>query len=187
MNIQDKCFNKAVLLVEKGLIELNEDMDIFQLTELLIKLESEKEYKNKKTDNLIDYNDEIVEITDMGVLDTVDISVSGDNLFYCNDILTKNSFALPMTADYMFALVTNEELEALNQYMVIQLKSRYGNVNYYKRFMVGVDKGKQRLYDVETNAQNISDKGKVEEDDIPINSFGNRERNFEKNFSGLKV
>jgi replicative DNA helicase len=98
---------------------------------------------------------------------------------------TSESFGLPATADFMFALITNEELEALGQIMVKQLKNRYSDPNYYKRFVVGVDRSKMRLYDTEQSAQSdIVDSGQP---DIPINTFGNRERKFSNNFEGLKV
>ena len=97
---------------------------------------------------------------------------------------TSESFGLPATADFMFALVTNEELEQLNQVLVKQLKNRYGDPNLYKRFVLGIDRSKMRLYDVEDSAQNdIVDAGKIE--DKPLNTFGNRERR--KNFNGFKV
>jgi replicative DNA helicase len=98
---------------------------------------------------------------------------------------TSESFGLPATADFMFALITNEELEALGQIMVKQLKNRYSDPNYYKRFVVGVDRAKMRLYDTEQSAQSdIIDSGQPDE---PINTFGNRERKFSNNFEGLKV
>jgi len=98
---------------------------------------------------------------------------------------TSESFGLPATADFMFALITNEELEALGQIMVKQLKNRYSDPNYYKRFVVGVDRAKMRLYDTEQSAQSdILDSGQPDE---PINTFGNRERKFSNNFEGLKV
>ena len=96
---------------------------------------------------------------------------------------TSESFGLPATADFMFALVSNEELEALNQILVKQLKNRYGDPNLYKRFVLGIDRAKMRLYDVEESAQqDIADAGIP---DKPINTFGNRERR--KDFGGLKV
>ena len=97
---------------------------------------------------------------------------------------TSESFGLPATADFMFALITNEELENLGQIMVKQLKNRYSDPNYYKRFVVGVDRSKMRLYDTEQSAQeDIIDSG---QDTPPINTFGNHERKFNK-FEGLKV
>jgi replicative DNA helicase len=96
---------------------------------------------------------------------------------------TSESFGLPATADFMFALVSNEELEALNQILVKQLKNRYGDPNLYKRLVLGIDRAKMRLYDVEESAQqDIADAGIP---DKPLNTFGNRERR--KDFGGLKV
>jgi len=96
---------------------------------------------------------------------------------------TSESFGLPATADFMFALVSNEELEALGQILVKQLKNRYGDPNLYKRFVLGIDRAKMRLYDAEESAQqDIADAGIP---DKPINTFGNRERR--KDFGGLKV
>ena len=66
---------------------------------------------------------------------------------------TSESFGLPATTDLMFALVSSEELEALNQIMVKQLKNRFNDPTSNKRFVVGVDRGKMRLYDVEQSAQ----------------------------------
>ena len=100
---------------------------------------------------------------------------------------TSESFGLPATADFMFALITNEELESLNQILVKQLKNRYSDPNAFKRFVVGVDRSKMRLYDVEDSAQNgITDSGQ-DEDPGPINTFGNRESKFNRDFGGLKV
>ena len=73
---------------------------------------------------------------------------------------TSESFGLPATADLMFALITSEELEALNQIMVKQLKNRYADPTYYKRFTVGIDRSKMRLYDIEQSGQSgIADSG----------------------------
>ena len=66
---------------------------------------------------------------------------------------TSESFGLPATADLMFALISTEELETLNQIMVKQLKNRYNDPTIYKRFIVGIDRGKMRLYDCEQSAQ----------------------------------
>jgi hypothetical protein len=99
---------------------------------------------------------------------------------------TSESFGLPATADFMFALISTEELEQLNQLMVKQLKNRFGDPNHFKRFVVGIDRAKMKLYDAEDSAQtDIVDTG--DKDDKPLNTFGNRESKFKKNFSGLKV
>ena len=96
---------------------------------------------------------------------------------------TSESFGLPATADLMFALVSSEELEALGQIMVKQLKNRYNDPSYLKRFVLGVDRAKMKLYDVEQSAQSLSDSGQ----DKPLNSFGNNERQDKQKFSGFKV
>ena len=67
---------------------------------------------------------------------------------------TSESFGLPATADLMFALISTEELEGLNQILVKQLKNRYNDPTIYKRFVVGIDRAKMRLYDCEQSAQN---------------------------------
>ena len=97
---------------------------------------------------------------------------------------TSESFGLPATADLMFALISSEELEELGQIMVKQLKNRYADPTTYKRFSLGIDRAKMRLYDVEQSAQNdIVDSG----NDKPLNTFGDRERPQKKQFSGFKV
>jgi replicative DNA helicase len=101
---------------------------------------------------------------------------------------TSESFGLPATADFMFALISTEELQQLNQILIKQLKNRYNDPNYFKRFVVGIDRAKMKLYDVEQSAQeDLVDSGQV--DDKPLNSFGDRERMSEmKNkFGGFKV
>ena len=97
---------------------------------------------------------------------------------------TSESFGLPATADFMFALVTSEDLEELGQLMVKQLKNRYNDPTFYKRFTVGVDRSKMRLYDVEQSGQDgLVDAGT----DKPLNTFGDREMKAKKSFDGFKV
>jgi len=70
---------------------------------------------------------------------------------------TSESFGLPATADLMFALISTEELEKQGQFMVKQLKNRYNDPTLHKRFVIGVDRSKMRLYDVEENQQTLTD------------------------------
>ena len=70
---------------------------------------------------------------------------------------TSESFGLPATADFMFALISSEELEEKNQIMVKQLKNRYNDPTLNRKFIVGVDRSKMRLYDVEENQQTLTD------------------------------
>ena len=94
---------------------------------------------------------------------------------------TSESFGLPATADLMLALISTEELEELGQIMVKQLKNRYNDPTINKRFVVGIDRAKMRLYDCEQSAQNdILDNGKEEEYDYEETT------DLKKKFSTLK-
>ena len=85
---------------------------------------------------------------------------------------TSESFGLPATADLMFALISSEELEELGQIMVKQLKNRYSDPTYLKRFTVGVDRSKMKLYDIEDSAQeDIADSGYKKFDDKTKSKF----------------
>ena len=104
---------------------------------------------------------------------------------------TSESFGLPATADLMFALISTDELADLNQIMVKQLKNRYSDPTTNKRFVIGVDRAKMRLYDAEESAQtNISDSGQSQiEDDKPVfdkSGFGKRMQK-NRDFGNLKV
>ena len=77
---------------------------------------------------------------------------------------TSESFGLPATADLMFALISTEELESLGQILVKQLKNRYNDLSIYKRFVVGIDRAKMRLFDCEQTAQDDLLDSKQEEE-----------------------
>jgi len=72
---------------------------------------------------------------------------------------TSESFGLPATADLMFALISNEELERSGQIMVKQLKNRYNDPGLYKRFVIGIDRSKMRLFDIDVKEQTLVDDG----------------------------
>ena len=92
---------------------------------------------------------------------------------------TSESFGLPATADLMFALISTEELEELGQILVKQLKNRYNDINMYKRFVIGIDRAKMRLYDCEQSAQDdILDNTREEQYDP--------EEKPKKSFEGFK-
>ena len=94
---------------------------------------------------------------------------------------TSESFGLPATADFMFALISTEELEQLGQIMVKQLKNRYNDPTVYKRFIVGIDRAKMRLYDCEQTAQkDILDSGQEDE----YNDY--EDKKPKKSFEGFK-
>ena len=104
---------------------------------------------------------------------------------------TSESFGLPATADFMFALIGSEELESLNQIMVKQLKNRYSDPSANRRFIVGIDRSKMRLYDVDQSAQEglvddrpVMDKGKFMEEE---NERNRPKKKFDRSkFEGFK-
>lgn len=87
---------------------------------------------------------------------------------------TSESFGLPATADFMFALISNDELKANNQILVKQLKNRYNDLNTYQRFVVGIDRSKMRLYDVDQN-------------DSPLNKEVDNGPAFDNSNSGQRI
>jgi hypothetical protein len=89
---------------------------------------------------------------------------------------TSESFALPATSDFMFALINSEELESLNQLMVKQLKNRFNDPSRNKRFVIGIDRSKMRLYDVDESAQDLVDDRPV----MDKSEFGERDSDFFK-------
>ena len=88
---------------------------------------------------------------------------------------TSESFGLPATADFMFALIQTEELEELNQVLVKQLKNRYNDPTKNKKFILGIDRPKMKLYDCEQQAQHdILDSGQ----DIPTPQINTEDWKF---------
>ena len=96
---------------------------------------------------------------------------------------TSESFGLPATADFMFALVSTEELEKLGQIMVKQLKNRYNDPTANKRFVIGVDRSRMKLYDVEEDAQTLMDDGPA----FDKSTSGERVNSEKRNFNDFKV
>lgn len=125
--------------------------------------------------------------------ETIDISVSGNNLFFANDILTHNSgatnsdadmtdvsesFGTVATADLVLALINTEELEQLGQLMIKQLKNRYNDVTKNKKFLVGVDRSKMRLFDIGDI--------KVDNEEDDSESYGNNKSFGKSSFNNFK-
>ena len=92
---------------------------------------------------------------------------------------TSESFGLPATADLMFALISTDELESLGQILVKQLKNRYNDPTIHKRFIVGIDRAKMRLYDCEQSAQDDMLDNKKDEE------YDGEESKFKKSFEGF--
>lgn len=88
---------------------------------------------------------------------------------------TSESFGLPATADFMFGLISSEELESLGQIMVKQLKNRWGDIANPKRFVIGVDRSRMKLFNVEQSAQdNVSNEPRQERSVMDSTNFGER-------------
>ena len=101
----------------------SETEDYIDMMRLVIQ---EQEDKNDISDSRIDYNDEIVEIEELDDMETVDISVTGDQLFYCNGILTKNSIGVAATADVIMSIFQSEEDMEMGLIKLGMMKNRYG-------------------------------------------------------------
>mgnify|MGYP000438989356 FL=1 len=98
---------------------------------------------------------------------------------------TSESFGLPATADFMFALISNEELEGLNQIVVKQLKNRYNDPTVNKRFVLGIDRSKMRLYDCEQKEQkDLVDSG---QDEVVFDKTDFGSKSKDKNYENFKV
>jgi replicative DNA helicase len=94
---------------------------------------------------------------------------------------TSESFGLPATADFMFALISSEQLEQLGQIMVKQLKNRYNDPGLNKKFVIGIDRSRMKLYDVEDSAQTIVDSGQIQ------NVVTNKSEDKRNKFKDFKV
>lgn len=185
-NIEDACFAKACMMIESGMAV---DIDVIKLTDMLIEMEQEKLEKEEYYDKYLDFNDEIISIEEVGDHETIDISVTGDQLFYCNDILTKNSMGVVHTADAVFAMIATEEYDEQGQVGMKQLKNRWGDISSYRRFVLGIDKSRMKLYNLEDSAQtkiaqNVGDKKASDTPAFDKSKFGSAE--FETGISKRK-
>lgn len=123
---------------------------------------------------------------DIPILSATQATRSGINNSDLEMTDTSESIGLPATCDMLFALIRSEELDQLNQVMIKQLKSRDGDATENRRFVLGVDRSRMKLYDVESCAQD--DIMNEKQDDTPVfdkSSFGKRSKQ-ENNFSGFK-
>ncbi len=99
---------------------------------------------------------------------------------------TAESFGLPQTADFMFAITSTEELEEMNQVMVKQLKNRYNSATMNRKFVVGIDRSKMKLFDVKPEENEDLAESNYEQKDMPGNGFDFRPKKFEKNSGDWK-
>jgi hypothetical protein len=128
-------------------------------------------------------------------IEMIDIEVNGNHLFFANNILTHNSnsdveitdtsesFGLPATADLMLAFIRTEQLDKMNQIMVKQLKNRYNDPTSNKRFTIGIDLSKMRLYDISDPMANITNDG----DSSPVVSTPFNSQRKNRDYSSINV
>jgi len=141
--------------------------------------------------------DKIVSIEEIGERESMDIEVTGNHLFFANEILTHNSstdvgledtsesFGLPATADLMFAIISTEQMEEVGQILVKQLKNRYNDPTSNRKFVVGIDRSKMRLFDVSQAAQDeLVDTGQTK-DDTPSFDIATGGKFKKQDFSGF--
>lgn len=163
-----QCYKQAEIIVNNPEVfkNWNNITDVELLAEILYNLKQEKEERSQLTDSLIDYNDEIVEIIELEEQDVMDITVSADNLFYANDILTKNSHGIAVTSDLMFGLISTPELEQLGHLRIKQLKNRFNSIYMPASFLVGIARAKMTLFDVDMPQTKILVGSKTEQEEI---------------------
>lgn len=125
----------------------------------------------------------------------IDIEVNGNHLFFANNILTHNSnsdieitdtsesFGLPATADLMIAFIRTEQLDKMGQIMVKQLKNRYNDPTTNRRFTIGIDLPKMRLYDIADPMSGITD----DSDSSPVVSTPFSSQRKKRDYSGITV
>lgn len=134
------------------------DVDsVEQLSDLLYELEMDKARQNNLTDALQEYNDEIVSIVELEEEDTMDITVSADNLFYANGILTKNSIGLPQTLDFFMAQTTDDIMMENGKQLWHLLKTRWGNKSNVKPQLVNCDFNHMRFSDIDEHTEHVKE------------------------------
>lgn len=148
----ERCLEKAMFMTNHpNRFFLSEQIpSLGKLTSMLVKLEVEEFRKSKLLDGILPFEDEIISISELGERELMDITVSGNNTFYANGILTKNSHGLAMTVDLLLAMIRSEELDDQNLVMFKQLKNRFSDMAAKLRFVVGIDRSKMLLFNAET-------------------------------------
>ena len=132
--------------------------------------------------SILKMKDEIVSIKKLGKQKSIDVELDGDRLFFANDILTHNSgfsdsdveitstsdsFGVPQTADMFWAIIKNEALDSENKVMIKQLKNRYKDLAYKRRFMLGLEIKKMRFYELDDPTQGVTQTDDTSNDDSP--------------------
>jgi len=156
-NLYAKCLVNADYIIKTGhhLDMSVEEVANYLYNEEICKAEREKYHDQK----LIDFDDEIVEIEELEERELLDIQVSGDNLFYANNVLTKNSVGLPMTLDFFAAMTTDDVLQENNQQLLHLLKTRWGAKADVKPQLVNIDWSRMRYSDVGSTQEVVNKVG----------------------------
>ena len=138
----------------------------------MIKYFDEENKKTIKTLNNINFDSEIESIECLGEIDTIDIEVSDDHLFYANNILTKNSIGIPFVCDSIFAIIRDDDLDEQGEVWIKVLKNRYAPI-VNKKFNLGANIDNQYFYDV----------GQEEQSDFNINDLSKEDTKTNADFS----
>ena len=152
-------FERCKALTELHLKEFPEELGKYgyeAVFNAIATLELERLKKEHAEDYLIDFNDEIVEIEEIGEQEVIDITVDKDSLFYADGVLTKNSYATVFICDIVIGIITTEDFDLQNKICFKQLKNRYRDCKLNNKFFLGVNKAKMKLYDI--NDPNIESK-----------------------------
>lgn len=189
----EQCLNKALYMKEhpKQFFLSEEIPDTGKLVAMLVRLEVEEYRKSKLIDTLAEYDDEIISIEDLGEdIEMMDITVSGNNTFHANGILTKNSHGLAMTVDLLLSMIRTEELDETNQVLFKQLKNRFSDMASRLRFTVGIDRSKMTLYDTDSEIQ-TTPRGEILHEGSPKSmiksSVMNKGSNLKGKFGGIQI
>lgn len=143
--LREICYDKALWYLENA-TRYTTLTDPNEIAELLYNGEIEKYQRDLEIEKLLSYDDEIIEIIELDEMELIDITVGNDNLFFANDILTKNSSGHFMTADFMIGLISTAESKALGQVRLKQFKNRYGSVDEFETFILNMDRKKMRVF-----------------------------------------
>lgn len=161
------CKQRATIIINNPDVfsSMSSITDHTELTEILYGIELEHQHRNEKEDATREYNDPIVAIEEVEEEESplLDLTVTGNNLFYANGVLTKNSHGVSMTADWMGAMISTAELEAMDQMTFKQLKNRFGSLTP-TAWRIGMQRHKFKMYDVDDIDKAISNNEEPEEE-----------------------
>lgn len=167
-SVIELCTRRAFVMKEHPeAFGIQGDLSVEEIAHILVKLEMEK-LQEDNGDSLVDYNDEIVSIEDLGEdIEMRDIQVSGNNTFYANGILTKNSAGIIMTADLLIGIIRTDELKEQQQVLFKQIKNRFGDPSYFQKFICGMDTSRMKVFDLDVPQPKDTTGPRAEKDEAP--------------------